>query len=314
MNQLDAAPSTSRLETTTHVLAAVPCYNEERFIGSVVLKIRHYVDKVLVVDDGSADATSLVAEAAGAVVMRHAKNSGKAEALNTAFSAARALGVDVLVLLDGDGQHRPEEIPQLVEALLADKADIVIGSRFLADAAGSIPVVRRAGQQLLTTAANIGSGVQVSDSQSGFRVFSRRAIEALTFRERGFSVEAEMQFLAAEYGLRVVERPITAVYADPPKRNVFGQGVTVLNGILRLIGQHRPLLYFGVPGALLFVLGMLLGAYVVQLYAQTGQLATGYAVLTVLLAEMGLLSLFAGLLLHSIRAFMYDLKEEFRHR
>lgn len=310
--EADSAPSLS--PETTRILAAVPCLNEERFIGSVVLKTRQYINQVLVVDDGSSDATAEVAEAAGAVVIRHQQNSGKAEALNTAFAAASALGMDILVVLDGDGQHRPEEIPQLVQALNDEDADIVIGSRFLPDALGAIPNVRRAGQQLLTTATNLGSGVPVSDSQSGFRVFSRRAIQMLTFRERGFSVEAEMQFLAAEYGLRVVERPITAVYADPPKRNVFGQGLTVLNGVLRLIGQHRPLLFFGAPGMALFMVGLLLGAYVVQIYLETRQLAVGYTVLTVLLAEVGLISLFSGLLLHSVRAFIHDLRSELRVR
>lgn len=312
--RLDAQPSSGLVSGGLRVLAAVPCFNEERFIGSVVLKTRQYIGRVLVVDDGSSDITAEVAEAAGAVVIKHQQNSGKAEALNTAFAAASALDVDVLVVLDGDGQHRPEEIPALVEALTDEGADIVIGSRFLPDALGSIPNVRRAGQQLLTTATNLGSGVAVSDSQSGFRVFSRRAIEMLNFRERGFSVEAEMQFLAGEYGLRVVERPITAVYADPPKRNVFGQGLTVLNGVLRLIGQHRPLLFFGLPGLVLFLMGLLLGAYVVQIYIETRQLAMGYTVLTVLLAEVGLLSLFSGLLLHSVRAFVQDLRSELRPR
>jgi glycosyltransferase involved in cell wall biosynthesis len=312
--RLDAQPSGEGTPGKPRILAAIPCLNEERFIGSVVLKARQYVDRVLVVDDGSSDATAELAEAAGAVVIRHQQNSGKGEALNTAFAAASALDVDILIVFDGDGQHRPDEIPPLLEALSEEDADIVIGSRFLSNAQGTIPNVRRAGQQLLTTAANWGSGVAVSDSQSGFRAFSRRAIQVLTFRARGFSVEAEMQFLAAEHKLRVVERPITAVYADPPKRNVFGQGLTVLNGILRLIGQHRPLLFFGLPGALLFFMGLALGLYVVQIYIATHTLAVGYTVLTVFLAEVGILSLFAGLLLHSVRAFVYDLKAEFRSR
>ena len=312
--KLDAQPSSVSWPGGLRVLAAVPCFNEERFIGSVVLKTRQYIGQVLVVDDGSSDVTSEVAEAAGAVVIKHQQNSGKAEALNTAFAAANALDVDILVVLDGDGQHRPDEIPALVQALIDDDADIVNGSRFHPDALGTIPNVRRAGQQLLTTATNLGSGVAVSDSQSGFRVFSRRAIQSLSFRASGFSVEAEMQFLAGEHGLRVVERPITAVYADPPKRNVFGQGLTVLNGVLRLIGQHRPLLFFGLPGLVLSLMGLILGAYVVQIYIETRQLAIGYTVLTVLLAEVGLLSLFSGLLLHSIRAFIQDLRSELRMR
>jgi glycosyltransferase involved in cell wall biosynthesis len=290
------------------VLVAVPAHNEERFIGSVVLTARLLGFQVLVIDDGSTDRTAELAKAAGAFVERHPTNRGKAEALNTAFQVARQERAEALVVLDGDGQHSVAELEPFVEVVSSGQADIVIGSRFLPQANGEVPAVRRFGQRALTLLTNISSGVAVTDSQSGFRAFSRRAIEALSFYSSGFAVEVEMQFLASQHGLTVREVPITALYADPPKRSLLGQGQQVLNGLLALTGRHRPLLFFCLPGLFFVVAGLLLGALVVSIYQDSHNLAVGYAQLTVLLTVMGLLSVFVGLLLHAIRGSFLELE------
>ena len=228
----DEAPgSTSR---PGDVLVAIPVYNEERFIGSVVVQVRLHGYSVLVVDDGSSDRTAEVAAAAGAIVQRHERNLGKTDAINTAFQYARSCGATALVVMDGDSQHSAAEIGGLLTLIHAERADIVIGSRFLTTSGGRIPSIRSMGQRGMTLATNLASGTSVTDSQSGFRAFSRRAIEALLFSGRGFNVEGEMQFQARDHDLRVVELPITARYDDPPKRNVLGHGVHILDGILRL--------------------------------------------------------------------------------
>ncbi len=293
----------------TDVLVAIPAYNEERFIGTVVLQVRRAGFSVLVIDDGSSDQTSEVAEAAGAVVERHPENRGKAEALNTAFRYARASGSSALVVLDGDGQHKIAEIQRLLAPILAGEADIAIGSRFLATSPGSIPRVRRIGQTAMTAMTNAVSGAKVTDSQSGFRAFSRRAIETLLFGAKGFNVEVEMQFWASEHDLRLVEVPITAVYLDPPKRNVLSHGLYVLNGILSLVGRRRPLLSFGVPGLIVLLVGLSFGALVTEIYQSTHVLAVGYGLITVLCTITGLLSIFTGLLLHSVRGTFIDLEK-----
>src|SRR5687768_10434443 len=254
------------------VMVGIPAYNEGRFIGSVVLQARRYADLVVVVDDGSTDDTALIAEQAGAVVLGHQTNQGKGEALNTLFQAARRYRAESLVLLDGDGQHRTAELVGLLRPIQAGEADIVVGSRHL-NGNGGTPGVRYGGQRLVTWLTNQTSGVDVTDSQSGFRAFSRAAIQSLTFSKKGFSVESEMQFLAAERGLRVREVPISTVYVDPPKRNVLRHGMTVLNGILQLVERARPLLFFGLPGLLLLLSGLGMGAYVVQIYQRMQTLA-----------------------------------------
>jgi glycosyltransferase involved in cell wall biosynthesis len=289
------------------VVAAIPAHNEERFIASVVLLARRYVDQVLVIDDGSSDATAELAEAAGAVVVRHPENRGKGEGVNTAFREARAMGARALVLIDGDGQHRAAEILEVMEPVLAGSADMVVGSRFLA-IKSAIPSYRKLGQHGLTIATNLGSGVRVTDSQSGFRAFSRAAIEALSFRGTGFSVESEMQFLAREHRLRVAEVPISVIYEEPAKRNPVRHGMTVIQGIVRLVSQGRPLFFFGMPGVALLLFGLLLGLKIVVTYDRRGELAVGYALITVLLLIVGVLSIFAGLMLNAFRSMLNDLR------
>jgi glycosyltransferase involved in cell wall biosynthesis len=291
----------ARTEAALTVLVAIPAHNEDRYIGSLVLKLRAASYQVLVVDDGSTDRTADIAAAAGAVVARHSENQGKAAAVRTAFDEARKVGVDALVLLDGDSQHDPLEVEQVLEPVLAGRADLVVGSRF-AGVTSRIPRWRTVGQHALTMATNFGSGMPVSDSQSGFRAFSRRALDGMRLQHVGFSVESEMQFEAKALGLVVEEVPITVHYQLAAKRNPVSQGINVLDAVLRLVAQHRPLLFFSLPGVLVLVAGLALGVYVARIYEATLTLAVGYAMLTVLLSVVGVLSTFVGVMLHTVRA------------
>ena len=318
MAQLTATytPTTERPSQPAHphpshprgpTVALIPAYNEERFIGSLVLMVASYVDMVLVVDDGSGDRTAAIARRAGASVIQHQTNRGKAAAVNTGFRYIRRLQPAAVVMLDGDGQHCAEDIPGLLAPVLNGSADIVVGSRFL-QVKSKIPLYRRVGQHALTLATNLASGVHISDSQSGFRAFSAHALEQLCFSQRGFSLESEMQFLAREHKLRLAEVPIRVIYAERAKRNAAGHGMQVVNGILRLVGQIRPLLFFGLTGLAIFMLGVALGLRIVEIYARTRQLAVGYGLLTVLLTVIGAVLFFAGVILHSMRAMLLELR------
>lgn len=287
------------------VVVVVPAYNEERFIGSIILKIRKYPVMVIVVDDGSSDDTASLAEAAGALVVRHKQNKGKGEALNTGFNEARNLTPDVIVMIDGDGQHMPEQLPVLARPVLAGEADIVIGSRYL-DKPNGVPFHRVAGHWFFNQATRALSGVKVTDSQSGYRAFSPKAYRADIFHSTDFTVESEMQFVAHEHGLRVMEVPITIRYQDKPKRSVWQHGLVVLNGILRLAGMYRPLLFFGGTGFVLMVAGLSLGLIVVDIYSHTKTLAIGYSILSVLLTIIGMLGISTGIILHSVRSLLIE--------
>ncbi len=287
------------------IIVIIPAFNEERFIGSVILSILKYPVKVIVVDDGSSDATSAIAEAAGASIFQLLTNQGKGAALNLGFQKARELKPDAVVTIDADGQHLPSELPRILEPILSGSADICIGSRYL-QGTSNTPGYRRLGHKFFNYATSLPSGIFVSDSQSGFRAFSPRALELLHFSSSGFSVESEMQFLAKENGLKVLEVPITIRYLDKPKRSATQQGLGVLNGILRLAGQYRPLLFFSVPGLILLFGGFAWGLVVIERYRQTQELAVGYTLITLLLAIMGMILITTGISLHSIRTLLFD--------
>ena len=286
-------------------IALIPAYNEERFIGSVVLQTLKYVDRVVVVDDGSVDDTALIAEEAGAEVLSLPENMGKARAVSKGISHIRRLRPTAVVMIDGDGQHDAKQIPTMLAPIEEGKADMVIGSRFVG-IKSEIPRWRIFGQHALTIATNVASGVHTTDSQSGFRAFSSEALPYLDFYAEGFSIESEMQFIAGEQGLRLAEVPISVVYEEPPKRNPVRHGLQVINGIMRLVGQMRPLLFFGLPGTLVLSAGLLVGMWVIQIGSISSQLATGYALLSVLLCIIGVITLATGVILHSMRALVVD--------
>jgi len=288
------------------IVAVIPAYNEERYIGSVVLKTRKHVDTVIVVDDGSTDLTAEIAEAAGAVVVRHEGKEGKGTALSTGFRRIRELDPAAVVMLDGDGQHLTEEVPQLLAPVLRGEADLVIGSRYL-QKRGGVPRHRIWGHWFFTTLTNLLSGKRTTDSQSGFRAFSPRAIECIRFSSEGFSVESEMQFLAKQHNLRLAEVIITANYVEKSKRPVVKHGLLVLDGVLHIIGQYRPLLFFGLGGLALLLVGLIWGGWVVIIYQRTTQLAVGYALISILLTIVGSLGLFVGIILHSVRGLLLEL-------
>jgi glycosyltransferase involved in cell wall biosynthesis len=292
----------SASNTTPKIICIIPAHNEDRFIASVVHKARRHVDVVLVIDDGSTDETAWLAQTAGAQVIRQ-PNGGKASALNTGMTAARSMNPRVVVLIDGDGQQDPNDIPLLMEAILAGEADLVVGSRFVGNKSNT-PKWRILGQQALTTATNIASGVALTDSQSGFRALSPRALDAFHFRTAGFSVESEMQFLIREHGLVAAEVPIVVNYDEGPKRNPVTHGLQVVRGISRMVHYHRPLFFFGVPGALSTLAGLYLGLRVVEAYREFAALAVGTALIAITLCIAGLITFFTGVILQSIRTYM----------
>ncbi len=289
------------------VVVVIPAYNEERFIGSVVLKARQFVETVIVVDDGSSDSTREIAAAAGAVVVAHDQNSGKGRALNTGFSRARDFDPEVVVTLDGDWQHMPEQIDQIAAPILSGDADIVVGSRYLSSES-VVPPARVLGHWGFNALTNILSGVTLTDSQSGYRAFSPRAVAELSFSSRSFSVESEMQFLAHTHEYKVVEVPIVIRYDDKPKRSVLKHGFTVLDGLLVLVVQHRPLFFFSVPGVISLVVAALFGAGVIYSYSVSQTLAVGSMLLFVLFMLMGLFFIFTGIILWALRALIEPIK------
>jgi glycosyltransferase involved in cell wall biosynthesis len=242
------------------VFAIIPAYNEDVAIGSVVLGALQYVDHVIVVDDCSTDATAKLADLAGAQVIRMPKNGGKAKALLEGLREAERSGCRVAVMLDGDGQHRSEDIAQVVEPVLNGEADLVIGSRFLGEQK-HIPVYRILGQKIINSLSNYGAKVEFTDTQSGLRALSCRALKNLDFSSDGYNIESDMITHFSSKGLSIVEVPISVRYDVPNghKKGAVSMGMGLLGNVVSVIGYRRPLIMFGVPGVMVMLGGFFLG-------------------------------------------------------
>lgn len=216
-------------------IAVIPAYNEEKTIERVIKGMKEFVDQIVVVDDGSSDSTYDVAKGTGAVTIRHPENRGYGEALRTGFRKGIEAGGDVIILIDADLQHDPLEAKKLIDHLIRTKSDIVIGSRFLNDRS-RIPLYRRFGIKMFTVLTRILIGVKVSDSQSGFRVFTKNAVrKTLGFKTGDMGSSLEMLHLAKKRGLKIREFPITCYYENVRYSvNPLKHGIQLFSILLKL--------------------------------------------------------------------------------
>lgn len=292
------------------IVAIIPAYNEELAIGSVILRTLKYVDKVLVVDDGSSDKTKEVVELAGADIISHSTNLGKGQGLKSGFEIVKSINdnsdlevYDIIITIDGDGQNNPDEIPILIDPLKSRDADFVNGSRYIdSSLVNDTPSYRRVGQKILDTATNVSSGLKITDSQSGFRAFSKETIPYFKLKNSGFAIESEMLSDAAEAGLKIVEVPITVRYGvEGSTENPISHGIRVLLKIIKDIEFRRPLVYFTLPGFIIFLIGIGNGILFLNEYLTEISINFGPTMIAIILVIIGLFLMLNGILLDSIR-------------
>ena len=285
-------------------------YNEEETIGTVVTKALRHVDAIICIDDGSSDSSARIAEKCGAIVVRHRINRGYGGALKSLFIKARELNADALVVLDSDGQHETSDIPKLLQPILSGEADFTIGSRFINGGGGTdMPAYRRLGIKVITAASNLSSDLGIKDTQSGFRAFSRSAIERLRFDSEGMELSLEMLEDAHDKDLTIQEVP-TIIRYDVPKGSNFtavSHGFTVLSWAMLSLSQKKPILVLGIPGLGLFATGAAMGLNLAQ--GVTGEIDNyiGTGLSAVWIGVLGLSLMATGLVLQSARGFLKHL-------
>jgi glycosyltransferase involved in cell wall biosynthesis len=286
-------------EQRQNVLVGIPAYNEEKAIAKVIVNSKKYADAIVVVDDGSTDDTGLIARNLGVSVIRHVSNRGKGEAIKTVFVQARQLNADILVTVDGDGQHDPNEIPALIEPIIDGTADVVTGSR----QARTTPKVRGAGVKILNLATSVKdtSGATV-DAQSGFRAYSKRAVERLDIDEPGMGAEALVLKSASALGLRIKQVPISIKYLGRTDHSLnpishFGD---VLLAIIKAVVLKRPVRSLGIPGVLLVVVGVYWWIRILDIYNATKEFAIGNALVASVVLLAGFFMVISAMVLIAI--------------
>lgn len=306
-----AIQETGKLEVANNsflVVAGIPAFNEEKTIARVVLNAQRFANIVIVCDDGSADLTCEIAERLGAVVIRHGRNLGYGAALQSLFKRASALKADVLVTFDSDGQHDPVQIPLLVKPIQEGIAEVVIGSRFMENT-GSVemPRYRKFGIKVITALSNGSSKNSVSDAQSGFRAYSKLAIEKLgNFSENGMSASIELLQAISRTDLRVFEVPISCKYGDciegeTSTKHPISHGFGLLMYLLRLIVEKKPITFLGIPGVVALVLGTLFGVWMMNIYVVEQRIVTNIALASITFIFIGFFLMSTAIMLFAIR-------------
>jgi glycosyltransferase involved in cell wall biosynthesis len=307
-NENTVALSSSTIATLDEpiVVVGIPAFNEEQTIAKVLLVAQRYAHVVVVCDDGSSDLTSEIAEHLGAVVVRHEENLGYGAALQSLFKRAKDLNADVLVTLDADGQHDPDQIPSLVKPIQAGVAEVVLGSRFIdKDGTADMPTYRQFGVRLITKLSNASGKNAVSDSQSGFRAYSKKAIEKFgDISGNGMSASIELLRAIQKSGLKICEVPISCQYSNAgvktSSENPITHGLGLVMAIIKLVVEDRPLPLLGIPGMLSLFVGIVFGVWMMDLYASSHQITTNIALASISFIMLGFFMISTAITLYAI--------------
>jgi glycosyltransferase involved in cell wall biosynthesis len=238
---MSVTSSAEHHKSNVRVIAAIPCLNTARTIADVVTKTLKYVDEVIVVDDGSNDKTAEIARAAGARVISHNVNMGYGAAVKSCFAAFQNSTANILVIIDGDGQHDPDEIPLLLNPVIDNLADFVIGSRLITDLS-NMPRYRKFGIGVITWLWNFGSKIKVTDTQSGFRVYNKNLLNDFEFVENGMSLSIEILEKIRKQNPIFLEVPITCSYENNNGHlttKAFFHGISVALSVVRIRIKYR---------------------------------------------------------------------------
>lgn len=262
------------------VAIGLPAFNEEKDIASLIAKLKNLSYSVIVCNDGSSDMTGIIAEKMGAMVINHPQNSGYGSAIRSLFDKARELDYDILITFDADGQHRVSDIKTVLGPLLNGEADLVIGSRFLGQHQLKIPTYRKVGIKTITKLATITSNNKITDAQSGFRGYNKKALAEINPSDTGMGVSTEILIKADSEKLKIQEVPITVFYkGDTSTHSPTSHGVSVVFSTMRFISLEHPLKFYGIPGIVFLAIGLFFTVWVLQEFSLSRKIITNIALI-----------------------------------
>jgi len=283
------------------ITVGIPAYNEEKNIASIIVKLKKIAQKIIVCNDGSTDLTGEIAQKLGAVVINHPKNLGYGSGIRSIFQKAKEIDSDILVTFDADGQHQVEDIKKVIEPILKNKADIVIGSRFLENKNVSAPKYRKIGIKLITKVTNSTLKEKITDSQSGFRAYNKDVLSKLEPGDVGMGISTEILIKASSRGFKIAEVPINILYeGNTSSHNPVSHGTSVLLSTIKYISIEHPLKFYGIPSLIFFAVGLTFTFLSVQYYAEIGRLNTNLTLVAAGTILIGVILIITTILLYSL--------------
>ena len=279
----------------------IPAFNEEKNIAAIITKLADITDTIIVCNDGSSDLTSDIAEKMGAFVINHEKNLGYGAAIRSIFLKAKELNGDILVTFDADGQHRIEDIEKVTKPIIDQEVDLVIGSRFLDESEKEVPRYRKVGIKVITKITNASIKKQLTDSQSGFRAYSKKVLAELNPSELGMGISTEILIKASSKNFRITEVPIKILYAgDTSTHNPVSHGSSVILSTIKYTSIEHPLKFYGIPSMILFIIGISFTYLSAEYYAEIGRLNTNLTIIAAGTVLIAVVLLITSILLYSL--------------
>ena len=279
----------------------IPAFNEEKNIAAIITKLADITDTIIVCNDGSSDLTSDIAEKMGAFVINHEKNLGYGAAIRSIFLKAKELDGDILVTFDADGQHRIEDIEKVTKPIIDQEVDLVIGSRFLDESEKEVPRYRKVGIKVITKITNASIKKQLTDSQSGFRAYSKKVLVELNPSELGMGISTEILIKASSKNFRITEVPIKILYTgDTSTHNPVSHGSSVILSTIKYTSIEHPLKFYGIPSMILFIIGISFTYLSAEYYAEIGRLNTNLTIIAAGTVLIAVVLLITSILLYSL--------------
>tara|TARA_Y100000588_G_scaffold258995_1_gene273666 strand:- start:9497 stop:10378 length:882 start_codon:yes stop_codon:yes gene_type:complete len=283
------------------IIIGIPAFNEEKNIASIITKLMNITDSIIVCNDGSSDLTSEIAEKMGVMVINHEKNLGYGAAIRSIFLKAKELDGDILVTFDADGQHRIEDIENVTTPIINQEAELVIGSRFLDDSEKEVPQYRKVGIKVITKITNASIKEKLTDSQSGFRAYSKKVVDELNPSELGMGISTEILIKASSKNFKIVEVPIKILYSgDTSTHNPISHGSSVILSTIKYTSIEHPLKFYGIPSVIFFIVGLSFTYLSAQYYAEIGRLNTNLTIVAAGTILIAVVLLITSILLYSL--------------